>query len=266
AHHPRPDHPPRRPPRAAQLLPPAARAGPRAGRAGSPRPGHPHPAARRRLPPSQGTPAHRDQRHHPAPTPARLSTRVHPRPHRPTARGGTRPPRVVAARPGPRACHATHHPALLAPPRLGPRPPGVSPSLPVDHPRRPPPARRAPPASIPPAGLVPPPTLDRHTITSPQRAPRSCSQSTYMSALWLTHLDPVAQPVQAHDVSKLSLLSPARRRPGQVGQQVPGAVPGQAGRVGGAHPQPQAPIRAPAAKGGVGRPPGRGGAVTEGGG
>src|SRR4029453_14993151 len=104
------------------------------------------------------------------------------------ARGGTRPPRVVAGRPGRRACHATHHPALLAPPRLGPRPPGVSPSLPVDHPRRPPPPRPAPPPATPPPGRVPPPTLDRPTITSPQRAPRSCSQSTYMSALWLTHL------------------------------------------------------------------------------
>jgi hypothetical protein len=86
AHHRWPDHPPRRPPGPAQLLPPAGRAGPPAGRAGPPRPGHRQPAARRRLPPRQGTSAHRDQRHHPAPTPARLSPSVHSRPHRPAAR------------------------------------------------------------------------------------------------------------------------------------------------------------------------------------
>jgi hypothetical protein len=39
AHHPRPDHPPRRPPGPAQLLPAAGRAGPPAGRAGPPSPG-----------------------------------------------------------------------------------------------------------------------------------------------------------------------------------------------------------------------------------
>ena len=43
-------------------------------------------------------------------------------------------------------------------------------------------------------------------------------------------LDPVAQPVQAHDLGQLGLLGAARCRSGQVGQQIPGAVPGQAGR------------------------------------
>jgi DNA invertase Pin-like site-specific DNA recombinase len=127
---------------------------------------------------------------------------VRPRPHRPAARRRTRPRRVVAGRPGRRARHATHHPALLAPPRLGPRPPGVSPSLPVDHPRRPPPARRTPPAPIPPTGLVHPPTLGRRTITSPQRELRSCSQSTYMSAPWLTHLHRPADPGDADQFDK----------------------------------------------------------------
>jgi hypothetical protein len=73
AHHPWPDHPPRRPPGAAQLLPAAGRAGPPAGRAGPPRPGHRTTAARRGLPPGQGTRAHRGQRDHPAVAPARLS-------------------------------------------------------------------------------------------------------------------------------------------------------------------------------------------------
>jgi hypothetical protein len=97
---------PRRPPGPAQLLPAAAGASPPAGRAGPPRPGHRQPAAQRRLPPGQGTPAHRDQRPHPAVAPARLSPGVHPRPHRPAARPRTRPPPVVAGRPGRRTRHA----------------------------------------------------------------------------------------------------------------------------------------------------------------
>jgi hypothetical protein len=75
-------------------------------------------------------------------------------------------PRVVAGRPRRRARHATHHPPQLDPPRLGPRPSGKPSPLPVDHPRRRPPARRTPPAPIPPAWLVHPPTLGRLRATS----------------------------------------------------------------------------------------------------
>lgn len=102
----------------------------------------------------------------PAVAPARLPPGVHPRPHPPAARRGTRPPRVVAGRPRRRARHATHHPPQLDPPRLGPRPSGKPSPLPVDHPRRRPPARRTPPAPIPPAWLVHPPTLGRLRATS----------------------------------------------------------------------------------------------------
>jgi hypothetical protein len=59
-----------------------------------------------------------------------------------------------------------HHPPQLDPPRLGPRPSGKPSAIPVDHPRRRPPARRAPPAPIPPAWLVHPPTLGRLRATS----------------------------------------------------------------------------------------------------
>jgi hypothetical protein len=165
-----------------------------AGRAGPPRPSHRRPAARRGLPPRQGPRPHRGQRHHPAAAPARLSPGVHPRAHRPAARRRTRPRRVVAGRPRRRAHHATHHPALLDPSRLGPRPPGIPPPPPLDHPRRRPPARRTPPAPIPPAWLVHPSALGRLKAASSQREPRSCSPFAYMSAPWLTHLDPPALP------------------------------------------------------------------------
>ncbi len=73
----------------------------------------------------------------------------------------------------------------------------------------------------------------------------------------------VAQPIQPHDLAELGLLDAAGGGTRQVAQQVPGAQPGQPGRVGGGHHQPMGPLRAPAAKLRVGGPPGLGVAVAE---
>ena len=113
-----------------------------------------------------------------------------------------------------------------------------SPSLPVDHPRRPPRTRRAPPTPNPSTGLVHPPTLGRRTTTSPQREPRSPSQSTYMSAPWLTHLD---RPAASGHPDQLDQGGAGRAEAGVEGQLAvltaaggPAARnrrPGQPGRI-----------------------------------
>src|SRR5215218_3328238 len=76
-------------------------------------------------------------------------------------------------------------------------------------------------------------------------------------------LDPVAQPIQAHHLGQVRLLAAAAGRPGQVGQQIPAAMPRQPGRVGGGHHQPQPPIRTPAAKLRIRGPPGLGMPIAE---
>jgi hypothetical protein len=76
-------------------------------------------------------------------------------------------------------------------------------------------------------------------------------------------LDPVPQPIQPHHLGQVGPLGAAAGRSSQVGQQVPAAVHGQPGRVGGGHHQPQPPIRTPAGQSGVGCPPGVGVAIAE---
>ena len=76
-------------------------------------------------------------------------------------------------------------------------------------------------------------------------------------------LDSVAQPVQPHDAGEVGLLGAPGDGTWQVGQQIPGAVPRQAGRVGRCHDQPQPPVWAPATERRVGRPPCLGVAVAE---
>ena len=61
----------------------------------------------------------------------------------------------------------------------------------------------------------------------PVRADLELGPAELAFDLLVALLNPVTQPVQAHDVSELSLLSTARRRPGQVGQQIPAAMPGR---------------------------------------
>jgi|RhiMetdeSRZDD1v2_1073273.scaffolds.fasta_scaffold19473_4 hypothetical protein len=81
--------------------------------------------------------------------------------------------------------------------------------------------------------------------------------------LLVTLLDPVTQPIQPHHLSPVGLLAAAGGGPGQVGQQVPAAVPWQPSRVGGGHDQPQPTAGTPAAELGISRPPGLGLAVAE---
>src|SRR6266542_4255169 len=76
-------------------------------------------------------------------------------------------------------------------------------------------------------------------------------------------LDPVAQPVQPHDLAELGLLGAARGGASQVGQQIPGGQLGQPLWVGGGHHQPVRPRWPPAAQHRVRGPPGLGVAVTE---
>ncbi len=100
--------------------------------------------------------------HHPANNPA------------PTSGGWTTSPPSSPCRPSPRTAGSA---AAGSTPARNPAAPTGGSSTPT------PPAHRATPTPIPPSWLVHPPALGRPRTISPQREPRSCSQSAYMSAL-----------------------------------------------------------------------------------
>ena len=83
------------------------------------------------------------------------------------------------------------------------------------------------------------------------------------------HLDPVPDPVDPRDLAqvrrRVNAIGLARAAgPGQVGDQVPGGLARQGGRVGGSHHQPPGAVRTPPAQGGPGGIPGLGVPVPEG--
>src|SRR6266576_1676723 len=82
------------------------------------------------------------------------------------------------------------------------------------------------------------------------------------------HLDPVPDAVEPHDLGQVRggvrAVGLARAAgPGQVGDQVPGGLVRQGGRVGGGHHQAPDAVRPPPAQPRLGRPPGLGVPVAE---